>query len=45
MTEARLIQILKTILQINNPEVVRCTIESLIEELEDARRQKRAKKE
>jgi hypothetical protein len=45
VTEARLIQILKTILQINNPEVVRCTIESLIEELEDTRRQKKAKKE
>lgn len=40
MTEQRLIKVLKTLLQIDNLEVIRCAIESLIEELEDSKRSK-----
>ena len=37
----KIIQILKTLLELDDPEIIRCTLEALIDELEDLDKEKK----
>lgn len=41
MSNKRIIEVLKILLKIDNLEIIKCTIESLIEELEDLQNKKK----
>ena len=43
MSNKRIIEVLRILLKIDNVEIIKCTIESLIEELEDLQNKRKGK--